>query len=206
MYKCNDYYIFNVQVIFTDETAVEVQKNRIQHVWRVPSEKIRDVHTERRRAFHKKIVFWGAISILGTGQLVPVNRTIKSSNYIEILKIHLIPAAERWYGSSDWKFIQDNAPCHDSKMTRAFIETENIHAIPWPSNSPDLNVIENVWALFKAKLYQSGRGDSRDDVIRHAQDIWQNDPQMTEMCFACVSSMTSRIQQVIHNHGQSCFH
>jgi hypothetical protein len=66
--------------------------------------------------------------------------------------------------------------------------------------------VQSLMAMQTVCTRTCGSINSRDDVIRHAQDIWQNDPQMTEMCFACVSSMTSRIQQVIHNHGQSCFH
>ena len=49
-------------------------------------------------------------------------------------------------------FLQDSAPFHANKSTRAFLIRENIPHLPWPGNSPDLNPIENLWKQMKKKV------------------------------------------------------
>ncbi|GFU37768.1 transposable element Tcb2 transposase [Trichonephila clavipes] len=46
----------------------------------------------------------------------------------------------------DFKFMDDNAPCHRVVLIDDFLETENIQRMSWPANSPDLIPIEHVYA------------------------------------------------------------
>ena len=48
--------------------------------------------------------------------------------------------------------MQDNAPCHTARLVKDFFTQESISVLPWPAQSPDLNPIENLWALIKRKL------------------------------------------------------
>lgn len=43
----------------------------------------------------------------------------------------------------------DNAPIHKTELMIEWFQQEGICAIPWPAKSPDLDIIENVWALLK---------------------------------------------------------
>ena len=53
-------------------------------------------------------------------------------------------------------FQQDNTSCHVSKTTQAFLQTAvTQHAfttMEWLVNSPDMNLIENLWAHLKREL------------------------------------------------------
>ena len=45
-------------------------------------------------------------------------------------------------------FIQDNSSVHSARLVRAwFAEHSQINVLPWPSKSPGLNPIENVWGI-----------------------------------------------------------
>ena len=49
-------------------------------------------------------------------------------------------------------FQQDKAACHTAHKVTEYSRANNIEKIDWPSLSPDLNIIENIWNLMKAKL------------------------------------------------------
>ena len=72
-----------------------------------------------------------------------------SKAYIQVLEETLLP----FYEAGD-PFMQDNVRIHRSKAVRFFLESHGIWTIPWPPHSPDLNPIEHVWRMLKAKIYE----------------------------------------------------
>ena len=61
--------------------------------------------------------------------------------------------------------MQDNAPCHKSASTLAFLDRRKVCVLSdWPPQSPDLNVIENLWALLKKKVTERNP--------KNADELW----------------------------------
>jgi hypothetical protein len=54
--------------------------------------------------------------------------------------------------SNRWYFQQDGAPLHSTNATKMYFETMGVHLLNWPAQSPDLNIIENVWPLISHAL------------------------------------------------------
>lgn len=48
--------------------------------------------------------------------------------------------------------VLDNASFHQSPRTRELIESKGARLLPLPTYSPDLNPIENYWAIGKARI------------------------------------------------------
>ena len=61
-----------------------------------------------------------------------------------MLQDDLIPVLDWFCPEGDYVFVQDNAPIHSSAETSKWMEDRQINASEWPpSQSPDLNIIEN---------------------------------------------------------------
>ena len=58
--------------------------------------------------------------------------------------------------SSPLKWYHNNATNHTTRSVRDFLQDRNISVLPWPVNSPDLNLIEHVWELAGALVEEWG--------------------------------------------------
>jgi hypothetical protein len=54
----------------------------------------------------------------------------------------------------DGIFMHDNASVHKAYIVRELLQDLNITVMEWPPYLPDLNPIENIWALLKANLHE----------------------------------------------------
>ncbi len=68
----------------------------------------------------------------------------------------------------------------------------------WPSMSPDLNPIENLWGILKWKVEERKVSNIHQlcDVV---MEEWKRTPVAT--CEALVNSMLKRIKAVLENIG-----
>lgn len=90
-------------------------------------------------------------------------RNITKNEYTEVSK-KLVEDADAIFGGvhiSKWVYQQDNDPAHSA--AKAVIQAHNmsskaqVELLPkWPPHSPDLSVIENVWALVDREVAKKG--------------------------------------------------
>jgi hypothetical protein len=177
MGKCQDFWD---RVIWSDETMVECipTKGKVT-CWVRKGTKREDLPSIGRiQGGGFKVMFWGCFSKMGMGPLVAITGSMGAESYLKLLKDHFYPAYED--GIEDLVFMQDNAPCHKARQVMQFFEDKGIDTLPWPPQSPDMNPIENLWALMKRKLkdYKTLPAN-RDELIARFTDIWYNLPEQT---------------------------
>ena len=70
----------------------------------------------------------------------------------------------------------------------------------WPSLSPSLNPIENLWGLLVRKVYKNGKQFQTKDQLKDAiVKSW--DEITTVECQNLIKSMPNRVYDVILNKG-----
>lgn len=142
---------------------------------------------------------WGAFSAAGTLEIQFTSSKMNSSDYITVLKSSLLPFL-RGAAEKEWVFQQDNASIHTSRETLAWLRANNIQFMEWPSRSPDLNPIENVWGILVRKVYANYRTyDSVSSLKTAIVEEWENLEQ--KIIENLVNSMPKRIFDVILAKG-----
>jgi len=145
-------------------------------------------------------MFWGCISYSGVGTLLDVDGNINSEKYVDILEQNLWPVVARDFEDKPWIFQEDNCPVHKSRFTMQWKRENEIPCLMWPSQSPDINIIENVWRKLKSTLNRRAQDiHSKAELIDAVKAIWSElSPTYIQSLY---HSIPTRIRQVYRANG-----
>ena len=192
-------------VLWTDECYIWMGENRgTVNVTRTKDEKLHPDCLVPRFAKKNSFMIWGGI-LGSTGEKLLVIwekkdwGSIRARTYIDhILQPVILPFLQRQ--SRPVIFMDDNAPAHTAQLTVKFKKDNLIHALNWPSGSPDLNPIENIWNILKNRLQaREPRPVQIEEIKKAVVEEWN--AITVEEIRKCVDSMPDRIQAVVDNLG-----
>ena len=128
---------------------------------------------------------------------------MNSERYVTVLERFICPLSFRLGDpSTDWWLMDDNATCHRSSVTNLYKSQAGIRTLSWPTRSPDLYPIENMWSLLKRRLRRLLQpGDDLlclEDLLR---EEWNTISQTTVN--RLIESMPSLVHEVIKLSGES---
>lgn len=112
----------------------------------------------------------------------------------------------RWLfiSPSNVTFMQDGAPSHTAKETVNLLKTKFRRIWSkdiWPGNSPDLNPIENLWAILQKSVFREPKPHDLSSLIERIQKTWSS--FSIELTRNLVYSFTRRIRQCHERQGKS---
>ncbi|KAL4467930.1 hypothetical protein ABPG72_022844 [Tetrahymena utriculariae] len=144
---------------FEDESYLHAEKQGRKWI-----RKFKDESWNNEQFQHRKEKFNGGLSLFvygiisrnGKRKIIWIhenenNKNMNSQVYCDILKKHVIKEFNILKGQQ-YHLVTDNAGPHRSKETKAFLDKENISKISLSKYSPDLNLIEGIWAYLKNKI------------------------------------------------------
>uniref|UniRef100_A0A8C6KMD7 Tc1-like transposase DDE domain-containing protein n=1 Tax=Nothobranchius furzeri TaxID=105023 RepID=A0A8C6KMD7_NOTFU len=183
------------KVLWSDETKIELfGHNAQQYVWRRKGEAFNPKNTMPTvKHGGGNIMLWGCFAANGTGALQRVNGIMKKEDYLHILQHNLKSSARRLGLGRSWVFQQDNDPKHTSKVVKEWLNQARIRVLEWPSQSPDLNPIENMWTVLKKQVHVR-KPSNLTELHQFCQEEWSK--IQPEACQKLVDGYQKRLIEV----------
>lgn len=183
-------------VCFSDESVFRLVPSGRQRVWRFKKQRMMPRMTQKRvHLGGGGVHVWGCITSEGPGPLVRLSKSVTKERYRDLWISTIVPFLGEHPEIHVWQ--EDNAPPHKAIIVKNEQQKEiygrKIEVMKWPAQSPDMNVIENAWGLFKAR--QRGKQYRSADQLWHDLEKWWKE-LTPAYCKALFDSLPRRMTAV----------
>lgn len=188
--KLNDWS----KTLFTDETTIWLKESKISR-WKP----IHDEYTIMIPKNVQKLNIWAGVSSKGLIHPYIFKENLTGEIYVEILETKLSEVKKMFWTTSSWNWQHDNDPKHTSKLAKSWFDSHRINVLDWPSSSPDLNPMENVWSWVKNQVNML-KPKSITDLKKEIELTWSHIPKY--IIDNSISSMRNRCECVLQLNGK----
>uniref|UniRef100_A0A8C7KNX0 Transposase n=1 Tax=Oncorhynchus kisutch TaxID=8019 RepID=A0A8C7KNX0_ONCKI len=137
-------------------------------------------------------------SSAGTGKMVKIDGKMDGAKYRTILEENLMESAKDLRLGRRFVFQQDNDPKHKAKSTMEWFKNKHIQVLEWPSQSPDLNTIENLWKELKTAVHKCSPSNLTELEL-FCREEWEE--MSVSRCAKLIETYPKRLTAVIAAKG-----
>ena len=186
------------RVFFSDETNFYLGHHGRTYVRRPVGMAHDPKYMRQEKQLHGKVSLWGCICAEGLGHAELYAGSLDSTRHRDILRHSLIPTFRQFYPDGPWNFQQDNVRFHTTPDTVTYLHEKGVTLVEWPPWSPDLNPIENLWNVLKARVY-ARFPQTMEEMEQIIREEWAA-TDLTFISHIC-RSMPRRLQLLLDNNG-----
>ncbi len=191
------------KVIWSDESKYNVfGSDGKEYCWKHKGEPLKDQHIKGTIKFGGGGIFvWGCMTAAGIGYLCKIDGGLDAALYCQILEEDFFGTLEYYnLNLNDVIFQQDNDPKHTARITKKWLEDNNVVVLEWPPQSPDLNPIEHIWGEVERRLRKADIFIKNKDILwEQLQQTWNNIE--VNVCTKLIETMPRRINDVLKQKG-----
>lgn len=200
-YLVHDVDFWN-NVVFTDEKTFQSTHSGRIRVYRPPNTRYDEKYISNNdKSGRFSVNMWAWISARGPGVLWHIEERFNSETYIRILDNIMLPSVSQLFPNNEFIFQQDNCSVHTAHTVTNWFQDNNINVLNWPSHSPDLNPVEDVWGLLVRSIQKRNvRPRNAQELLEIINDAWEN-IITNDYCIRLFNSMPNRLIEVINRNG-----
>ena len=186
-------------VLFSDESPFVLRFNCKKRVWRGHNERYESQCVLGSIKHDVKINVWGGFSSHGVVILHRIHGNMNAIMYENILDNVMLPSKDLMGLEDPWVFQHDNDPKHTAKTVKDLLIARGVTVLEWPSQSPDLNPIENLWSILNYRC-RFRRANNAEELFLCLREEWGKLDR--DLLDRLISSMPARCAAVIKAHGK----
>jgi transposase len=186
------------RIIWTDESKFNLYgSDGRQYCWKRPADPLQSHHLKPTVKYGGGgILVWGCMTPQGVGYLRRIEGKMNALMYQDILSDDYIDTLEYYDLSKEATFMMhDNDPKHKANSTTTWLEENEIDVLPWPSQSPDLNPIENLWNEVDRRVRKRAQlPTNKEELWTAVLEEWNGIPP--DLCAKLCDTMPRRLKDV----------
>jgi len=182
------------KTLFTDEASFWLDNCHVKR-W-LPSDQS---NVNPKRKYPPKLHVWAGVSSKGIVGPIIFHENMNGELFSDILLYGMSQIKNIFKFTTCWRVLQDGDSKHRCTLAKYIYIKNDIEVLFLPSSSPDLNVIENVWAWVKReveKLEPKTLADLEECIEKIFKKI------TISFINSLVSSMYKRLKDCIESNGE----
>jgi transposase len=196
------------RVLFTDEKTFYINTAPNRHndvIWVMDGD---ELPPQGKYVAGTGINVWGGVCAHGKASLQFLEGKQTATTYTKVLRKMVKNDIDELYPDGEWVLLQDNAPIHTANVVKTYLDNSpKIHSYftkrAFPPYSPDLNLIENIWAVMQEQVAQKGpttKAQLKQEIVKAWKAI------KDDHLHTLVASMPERLTEVLASKGAMTKH